>query len=221
MLWVRATEMTAQGSFDVTQKRIVIGIVVLGCAIGLWYGYLYGIRYYKEHAWARVPVTPAVISNSVQIRSLTCKSFSLLDDSCPLIFVSNERTPMAGEVEGDPKRWCNSLYASEAERSRSSSLASANLPKLYMRCRFWRSGGTMIDNEMNQSRLDLKRRDADSFIASGTLHAPRRPGQYELQIWAVERDPSDPNLKFSREFVASDVIVGRRVVTVQPVATTP
>ncbi len=202
------------------QKRIVSGVIAIVCTVALWYGYSYGVRYYKQHAWAHVPTTPAAVSDSVKFVSLSCKGVSLLDDVAPLTFTADERTLAVGEVVGDPNRWSNSLYAPNIDQRQDAASAEPRLPNLYLRCRFWRSGGTKFDNEVNQAHLNLKRRDATAFTVRGQLHAPRRPGEYELQIWAVERDPADPNLQFSREWKTTDVIVGRRTVSIRPKETT-
>ena len=199
-----------------TRKWTAICAVVIICTVASWYGCLYGIRYYKKHAWARVPTMPATVSDSVKVVSLSCKGGSFLNNSVLMEFTANERTPITGEVLGDPQRWCNSLCAGMTRERRAVCFSESKLPMLYMRIRLWRSGGTKLDNEMNQASLSLKPRDTTAFVVSGQLHVPIRPGEYELQIWAMERDPAEPDEFYSREIRPMDVIVGRRTVNVRP-----
>ncbi len=205
---------TVRGISDLSRKGITIIALTCVAIVAMWYGYAYWSRYQKEYGWAVLPKNPLPISNSATVKSLSVNDVSLLNNSMPLVWSSGDRHECRGEVEGDPQRWLNSLYP----RYTVPDDLPPGAPRKYLqlRYRFWREGGTRYENAFVQGLFNLNRKDSTLFVATGVIRVPRRPGEYEFQIWAGERDHKAPERMFDREFGSDDHLVGRRHISVRP-----
>ncbi len=197
-----------------SRKAITVAVSIFVVIAAVWYGSSYWTWYQKEFGWAQLPKQPQPLTDAVKVISLRVNEVSLLENNVPLVWTSRDKHVPDGEVEGDPQRWLNSLYPKYTIPDVLPTTGPQRV--LQLRYRFWREGGTKFETTALQGLLGLKRKDSKSFQVRGEIRVPRRPGEYEFQIWAVERDPKDLEMILNREFGPDDHLVGRRHISVRP-----